>query len=716
MTLPQSELDYLRKRGVSAQLQPSASNIVHATSLQTLVASIHYVSNLVQAPPPRTADEWARDKRIMPPSAPRPGKFNPDVNPYMRPVSWAFAQPCFDRVTFITATQMGKSVTMENIIGHRLDEDPTPIMYIAPTAPLLKDAVVPKFDDMIAECESLTAKLDVNRSSMFVKWIAGTKLRFVWAGSPSGLSADSAGLVMVDEVDRIVNTGEGSTVSLVERRGDAYDGSKIGYTATPTHGRVSKYKHEKSGLQHWAVAPTKAVRSAVWRLWQSGTRHEWAVPCPECGEYFIPWSGLLWWPGKGSENECTPDEAQKSARLTCPSHGCMIESKWRPSMNARGVAVAPGQSVNKAGEVIGVADTEGSTHFTFMASGLCSFSSKKTYGALAKDLLAAQLSNDPADLQAVYNTGFGECYAQAGDVPTWEEVRAQCFGYQAGALLLEPLRIFCTIDVQKNRLVYVIRAWYAGLGSMLLEHGELWGETDQDAVWEQLSELIDTDYDGHPITQTGIDIGYRDDQVYRFINEHKGRAMALRGRDRLDKPFRKEMVEVDRKGKTRKRGDARWAFDSPLAKRWVHSRFGRPDTRPGWWLLHQQVTDDYCKQLVGEEWREGEGKFHQVGENHYLDCEAMQYIMAMHAKLHRRKVGQLTKAQLREAIKAGPLADRLPDEPVPVSDADQKEPAEDLQEAEEAAKPVAKPAATRKADAPKAKAKSRFNIIRKPRR
>ncbi|WP_223121550.1 phage terminase large subunit family protein [Pseudomonas viridiflava] len=46
-------------------------------------------------------------------------------------------------------------------------------------------------------------------------------MRFVWAGSPSGLSADSAGLIVVDEVDRIVNTGEGSTVSLVERRGDA---------------------------------------------------------------------------------------------------------------------------------------------------------------------------------------------------------------------------------------------------------------------------------------------------------------------------------------------------------------------------------------------------------------------------------------------------------------------------------------------------------------
>ena len=684
------------------------------------------VSKLVQAPPPRTSDEWARDKRIMPPSSPRPGPFNPDVNPYMRPVAWAVAQPCFDRVTFITATQMGKSVTMENIIGHRLDEDPTPIMYIAPTAPLLKDAVVPKFDDMIAECESLTAKLDARRSTTFVKWIAGTKLRFVWAGSPSGLSADSAGLIMVDEVDRIVNTGEGSTVSLVERRGDAYDGSKICYTATPTHGRVRKRRHEASGLEHWEVASVKALGSAVWKLWQSGTRHEWAVPCPECGEYFIPWSGLLWWPGKGEENECTPDEAQRGARLTCGASGCQIESKYRPWMNERGRAVAPGQSITRDGEVTGVAETAGSTHFSFLASGLCSFSSKKTYGSLAKDLLAAIQGGDPADLLAVYNTGFGECYAQSGDVPTWEQVRAMCWGYAAAQLLLEPLRIYCTIDVQKNRLVYVIRAWYAGMGSMLLEHGELWGETDQDAVWEQLGELIDTEYDGNSISMIGIDIGYRDDQVYKFINDNKHRAIALRGRERLDKPYRKEMVEVDRKGKTRKRGDARWAFDSPFAKRWVHSRFARPDDRPGWWLLHQQVTDDYCKQIVGEEWREAEGKFHQVGENHYLDCEAMQYILALRDKLQRRKVGALTRAELLIAVKAGPMAEEG-DEPVSVDDVPPararrvrsersarapppKVAAEPLAPAE--SKPAA-PARQRKIDAVPARGSSRYKIIKK---
>ena len=672
---------------------------------------------MVQAPPPRTADEWARDKRIMPPSAPIPGPFNPDTNPYMRPVAWAFAQPCFSRVTFVMGTQMGKSVTMENVIGHRLDEDPTPCLYVAPTKPLITGTVEPKFMAMFDECKSLAIKYEA-RSTQAVKWIGGTKFRFAWAGSATELAADSAGLVLVDEVDRIVNTGEGDTTEIIEARGDAYADSKVGYTATPTHGKAERRKDERTGLWHWVPTDVKKLGSKVWQLWQSGTRHEWAVPCPTCSEYFVPWSGLLWWPGKGSQDECTPDEAFKHARLACPCCGDMIEDKFRPWMNARGVAVAPGESIAKGGKIEGAADTAGFTHFSYWVSGLCSFAVKKSYGFLAKKLLAALRDNDPAKLLAVYNTGFGEIYAEAGDAPSWEELRALCWGYKAGELLLEPLRIYCTIDVQKNRLVYVVRAWFAGLGSMLLEHGELWGETDQDAVWDQLSELIDTEYGEHGINLTGIDIGYRDDQVYKFINLHKGRAIALRGREKLDKPFRKEVVEVNKQGKTRKRGDARWAFDSPLAKRWVHSRFGRPDIRPGWWLLHQQVTDDYCKQLVGEEWHESDGAFHQVGENHYLDCEAMQYILALRDKLHKRNTGALTRAELLQQVRPEAAPASLParesadSEPAPGPD-----PVELIRHiaADEPIPPKPAPRARRE-DAPKAKARAgRFKVIRKSR-
>lgn len=631
----------------------------------------------------------------MPPAAPIPGPFNPDANPYMRPVAWAFAQPCFSRVTFVMGTQMGKSVTMENVCGHRLDEDPTPIMYVAPTAPLLKSTVVPKFMDMIRGCESLLKKYHESTSSTFVKWIGSTKLRFAWAGSPTELAADSAGLVLVDEVDRIVNTREGDTLEIIEARGDAYVDSKVGYTATPLRGKISKSPDARTGLWHWSIAKSGAVSSKIWKLWQSGTRHEWAIPCPHCGKYFIPWSDLLWWPGKGTAEECSPDEAEKHARLTCPSSGCMIEDKWRPWMNKRGQAVAPGENVHaikgEKPELSGTADTEGFTHYSIWISGLCSFAAKKSYGFLAKKLLGALRSGDTATLQGVYNTGFGECFSEAGDVPTWEVVKGARYGYPEGRVLLPPARIFCTVDVQKNRLVYVVRAWYPAMGSALLEHGELWGDTDQDPVWDDLSELLERDFDGYQITRIGVDIGYRDDQVYKFIHKHPGKALALRGRKTLAMPFRKELVEQNKLGKTRKRGDSRWAFDATLAKRWVHSRFGVEDNRPGWWLLHQQVTDDYCKQIVGEEWREDQGEFVQVGENHYLDCEGMQYILALREKLHRRKVGILTKSQLPDAIrKAGGKIPQLDDEPEELDP--EPSPPVDQVPAESPPPPAAKPA------------------------
>lgn len=271
---------------------------------------IRLTATMVEAPPPRTSDEWARDKRIMPPAAPVPGPFNPDSNPYMKPVAWAFAQPQFRRVTFVMGTQMGKSVTMENVVGHRIDEDPTPVLYVTPTKPLITSTVEPKFMDMFRECAALWRKYDKRRSSIYTKWIGGTKFRFAWAGSPTELAADSAGLILVDEVDRIVNTGEGDTTEIIEARGDAYVDSKVGYTATPLRGRVTKRKHPVTGLEHWQVGKRGAVTSKVWRLWQSGTRHEWAIPCPNCLDYFIPHMDLLWWPGR---------EAKRSARRTSQS-------------------------------------------------------------------------------------------------------------------------------------------------------------------------------------------------------------------------------------------------------------------------------------------------------------------------------------------------------------------------------------------------------------
>uniref|UniRef100_A0A6M3J3C1 Putative terminase n=1 Tax=viral metagenome TaxID=1070528 RepID=A0A6M3J3C1_9ZZZZ len=610
----------------------------------------------------------------MPPTSPIPGAFNPDRNPYMKPIVAAFAGFKYNRITSVMGTQMGKSVSYENIVGWRSDDDPTPILYVAPTSSMIDSTIEPKFMDMIRQSPSLLRKFNEKKSTKYTKWIGAAKFRFAWAGSPSELAADSAGLVLVDEVDRIVNTVEGDTTEVIEARGDAYVDSKIGYTATPTKGKVDRGFNKLTKLGYWVPGHPDAISSAIWKLWQSGTRHEWAVPCPHCGEYFIPHAGLLWWPGKDSAEECKPSVAEKEARLTCEANGCQIEDKHRQWMNQRGVDVAPGQSVSPDGVFTGVADTDGNSHYSLWVSGLCSFAAKKSYGFLAKKLVSALQSGSPATLQGVYNTGFGQCYALTGESPPWEEVKAMRWGYSAGEIFPGAERLLCTVDVQKNRLVYVVRAWFIGMGSQLVEYGEIWGDTEKPEVWDQLGDLFDQEWSGRFIDVMGVDCGYRDNQVYQFVSEHKTKARALRGQS-LSMPYRKMDLTVDARGKKRKRGTSRWEFDSAQAKAWVHSRIGWPESRPGFWLLPVDISDDYCKQIVGEEFDHRTGRWNKVYENHFLDCESMNYMLACMLRINKKSGEKLTAKDMKKG-KAEPLPDENLPPDLPDDDAE-SEPAEE---------------------------------------
>lgn len=603
-------------------------------------------AEIVKASPPRAADEWAEENRVLPPGSPEPGPFRYTRTPYMVPVCKAFANPKYKRVTFVMGTQMGKSATMFNVIGWRLDDDPAPVIYIGPTQSNIDKVVEPKISEMFRECKSLDRKLkkEKGETSKHRKNVGGVHLRLAWAGSATELASDSAALTLVDEIDRPSEnaSGEGSLEEIAEARGDAYADSKTGYTATPTDGRAVREEHEKTGLLHWAPADDKQIASPVWRLWQNGTRHEWMVPHldPDCREYFSPSSDLLWWPGKDTEDECSPSVASKQAKLTCPHCGGLIDNSERMAMNAKGRPVAPGEYVNpRTGEVEGVADTEDNDSFSFLVSGLCSFSAKKSYGFLAKKLLEAKNSGDPGKLMAVHNTGFGEVYAVAGEAPEWEEVYSLRHNYQTGTVPAGFEKLICTVDVQKNRIYYVVRAWRAGMSSRLVDFGEVYGDTDKPEIWSELDEFFEQEWDGHKLALMGVDAGYNTDEVFAFVRRHKTKARALMGFERLPKPFRQVKLEVDSRGKARKHGDKRWDFDTHIAKSWVHTRVRWPKGKTGDWLLPADVSEEYCKHIVSEEYDEESGKWKKVAKrNDYLDCEGMNYMCAKMLRIDRKKL------------------------------------------------------------------------------
>ncbi|HVR49317.1 MAG TPA: terminase gpA endonuclease subunit, partial [Pseudorhodoferax sp.] len=80
-------------------------------------------------------------------------------------------------------------------------------------------------------------------------------------------------------------------------------------------------------------------------------------------------------------------------------------------------------------------------------------------------------------------------------------------------------------------------------------------------------------------------------------------------------------------GAQQKFGLRLYLLDTDHWKSWVYERLGYPDDAPGAWFLHQDASEDYCKQIVSEVRVIGpSGRTKWVPRsrhNHFLDCEAM---------------------------------------------------------------------------------------------
>jgi phage terminase large subunit GpA-like protein len=656
------------KKPAESETQPLASwNQNWSDSIRQVRKSvIPDLIRLINCPPIRDPIQWAVQCRVMSETSPEPGKVRNDRSPYLNQPAKAFIDPHAQRITFITGSQCGKSFLQENVVGRQLADDACPIIVYAPTLDNIVQKVEPIISAMIRQSTELAPIFDKRNSTQFVKKVGAGIVHLSHVGSTAQTSSTSARLVLVDELDRCASNSEGSIIELVEARGDSYADSKLGITATPTLGRLQRFTHPVTGFTHWDVGKKTAVSSATWREWQDGTRHEWAIPCPDCHEFFIPWSGLLHWPGKNDDTEVDPTRVEREAGLTCPNCGVLIEDKHRQHMNKRGVYISPGESVDQNGRVTGESETAGNSHKSFWCSGLCSWSAKKSYGFLAKKVVNAQLKGDPEVLQPVYNTGFGECFALTFEVPLWESVQAMVWRYHSNELIADPQMILCTVDVHKNRLNYVIRAWFLGMGSALIEAGELWGDTLQPEIWDELGDFYNRSWNGYEINEIGIDCGYRDEIVFDFVSRNKGRARALRGYA-LNKPFRAVKLEVDKRGRSAKHGAMRWDFNSPAAKTWVHSRIGWDKNKPAFWVLPADVSEKYCKQIVGEEYDDKKNKWNQIGENHFLDCEAMNYMLARMRGLKGKRgqdlLNDITQPDTNRTADRNTHS-RQPDEPV----------------------------------------------------
>ena len=595
-------------------------------------------------PKRQSPDEWAADNREYPHTAGIPGPRDPHLTPYMVPLALAVNSGLYERAVAATSAQSGKTDTALDLIGHRLDQKPAPILFVGPSAEFNRDQFEPRLTGMFEECDALSSKfLRGKQEKKNLKIVAGVRVRLASGASSTALKSDPAALSLIDEYDEMAANirGQGDSLGLVEARGDTYADSITVVTSTTSKGVVETelvcVGKDAVGkdleLEFWAVGDVTEIESPIWRLFQEGTRHHWAWPCPHCDEYFIPMRKHLDW-----EKGATPAQARKSAHLTCPNSGCVIQEGERgevkAAMNARGIMIAPGQTIEEAKRNENVPEN---TTYSQWSSGLCS--PFVTWGQRAERLLKAEMSGEEDKIQTAVNANFGEMYSPglSGDMPDWKGLLEHRLSHEPGTIHRGMIRIVMGVDVQKRGLYYVIRGFGARGTSWNIQNGYLIGETAKDQVWDDLANIMLSPVDGVHIEKVFIDAGYRPDKpqagsvhrVYDFCRQYSFICSPCKTRSSsVGKPYSVSKIEVKPDGKQRPFSINQVLLDPDFFKSLVHSRIKTPLGRPGAFYLHCEADEGYARQVLSEVRVVTPGKTKPEWktvrkDNHYFDCEAL---------------------------------------------------------------------------------------------
>lgn len=601
-------------------------------------------------PTPRsTPDEWARRNRIYKPSAGIPGPRDPSLTPYMVPFARAFdvAEQIatyghrYDAVVQVTSSQTGKTDTVLDVIGSTLDQRPAPILYVGPNKEFLQKEIEPRLTEMLTGTKRLAEKLaGGKRNTKFRKLVGGVPIVLGWAGSASSLAAMAAKIALMDELDRMMASiqGEGDPFSLLEARGFSFRDRMRGAISTPLTGSVDTDVDPVTGLELWRRMGAEDVQSPIWRLWQGGTMHHFTWQCPHCREWFVPRFKQLKWP-----EGATAAEAKRQAYVECPRSGCIIEDHHKAEMNRTGRYVAPGQSIDADGNVTG--EPPETTTLSFWNSGLCS--PFVTFGERAASYVTAKASGEQEKLQAVMNTGFGECYSPGGgDVPEWEEVRARSLGYAKGTLPPWVKMLTLAVDVQMRSLYWTIRGWGAYGTSCVVDYGEILGATVERPVWDALGELLKRPIGDMVIRRAFVDSGFRPGKpvnlpmnvIYEFCRLYPRLAYASKGQQTQEKPVRFAKIEINALGAAKRYGLDLVHIDTDWAKSTVHEKVRKDPEQAGAWFVPDKVTEGFCKQIVSEariRKPNGQPVWQRINRNnHYLDCEALQEAVGFSLNAH----------------------------------------------------------------------------------
>lgn len=532
------------------------------------------VRRLLSPPPDLTVSEWADAFRMLSGEASaEPGPWRTSRAPYLRGIMDTFSDPHIEAVVVMSASQIGKTEVILNVIGYFIDQDPSPLLVIQPSeqpmgyafskdrlAPMLRDS--PRLHGKISPAKSRNAE-----NTILHKKFTGGHITITGANSPSGLAARPIRVVLFDEVDRFKESAgtEGDPVNLGVARTANFWNRKIGLFSTPT------------------VKGFSRIEAAF----EEGDRRYYHVPCPHCGErQRLRWAQLKW-----------EDNDPLSAEYECVECEVRIREEEKQAMLQRGSWVAELPERQKTA--------------SFHINAL--YSPWVRWSELVEQFLKSK--GNPELLQVFVNTKLGETWEEDAEQISSTSLMHRTEKYTAevpagvGALT-------AAIDVQGDRLEFKVKGWGAGEESWLIAYEQLWGDPSQRMVWNDVDELLSRAYEHESgaklkILACCVDSGgHHADEVYRFCKPRASqRVFAVKGMPGWGRPI------LSRPSTNNRLRAKLFTVGTVTAKDVIFARLkltkseGDEGPIPGYMHFPDWLDDEYFAQLTAEKavtkWKRG---------------------------------------------------------------------------------------------------------------
>lgn len=581
--------------------------------------------------PKMKVSDWADRYRIISAGNAFAGKWRTHRALYQKAIMDAFSEKGVQRIVVMSASQIGKSDIMNNVIGRFAHLDPCPIMMIQPTKDDAEDYSKSRIAPMIDDTKVLKRIFKDSKSrdtgnTILSKLFPGGRLLMVGSNSPSKLASRFIRILLCDEVDRFEASAgaEGDPISLAEKRTTTFWNRLVALFSTPTIKNFSRIESE----------------------YLMGTQEEWQHCCPNCKEYHLITHRNLEYEKEEFIQKLDDDVDRRtvlirSIQWQCPDCGKAFEEDEVKAQPQKYVIKNPEAASNG--------------RRSFFVNGFAPF--WISWATILQEYEEAQ--GDDELLKVVYNTRFAESFEPKGAV---ENVQGFVEGREEyGAELPEEvLLLTAAVDTQDNRLEYEICGWGVDEECWGIQKGVIFGVPDQKETWNQLDEILDRVYrfadgTGLKVARTFIDSGghyTKDVYEYCFRNYRKNR-IAIKGSNQYSAPL------LDRIAKPKGYKIPLFMLGVSQGKQYVFDRLLRPkhmragvfhfpkDLRCGYDKNYFKglVSERLEKMKVGGRWVMVWKNIAPDGRNEPLDLRVynLACIQSIHRSWQERKIGSVRK-------------------------------------------------------------------------